>query len=107
MLSNESLAVFGRTAGSIAGIQADREMGVAEKNEAVLRELCTALTQTGRVFIVGDIPCHVTKDGRLMWILPKDRLLDEVLIACGLMPELSGNIDKALMRFLAAADFPG
>jgi hypothetical protein len=43
-------------------------------------------------------------DRRLMWILPKDRMLDEVPIACGLMPELSGNIDKALMRFFAAGN---
>lgn len=106
MLSNDVLAVLGRTAATIAGIQAEKEMAVSEKNEAILRELCAALTTTGRVFIVGDVPCHVMNDGRLMWILPKDRMLDEVLIACGLMPELSGNIDKALMRFLVAGNFP-
>src|SRR5215471_17676010 len=106
MLSNEALAVFGRTATTIAGIQAEKEMSASEKNEAILRELCSALTKTGRIFIVGDVPCHVMADGRLTWILPKDRMLDEILIACGLMPELSGNVDKALMRFLVAGDFP-
>lgn len=106
MLSNEVLAVFGRTAAKIAGIQAEKGMSASEKNEAILRELCDALRRTGRIFVAGDVPCHVMKDGRLMWILPKDRMLDEVLIACGLMPELSGNVDKALMRYLVASDFP-
>jgi len=105
-LSNDVLAVFGQTAAAIAGIQAEKEMSASEKGEAILRQLCSALTATGRVFIVGDVPCHVMKNGRLMWILPKDRMLDEILIACGLMPELSGNVDKALMRFLVASDFP-
>jgi hypothetical protein len=106
MLSKEALAVFGRTAGVLAAIWDDKEMSTGDKTEAQLRTLRDAFIETGKIFIVGEVPVHVLANGHLTYILPKSKHLDEILIACGIMPELSGNVDKALFRFLLASNFP-
>src|SRR5271166_1530496 len=107
MLSKESLAVYGRAAIAISGIEGERasELSRAEKNKLILGELRQALNDTGALYIVGGVPVHVMPDGRMTEILPKSRELDEILIACGIMPE-SGVLDKALYRFLLADYYP-
>jgi hypothetical protein len=107
MLSKEALAVFGRAAVAIAGIEGERtsEISRADKNRLILGELRQALKDTGTLCIVGGVPVHVMPDGHMTEILPKSRELDEILIACGIMPE-SNVLDKAIYRFLLADDYP-
>ena len=106
MLGNDALAIFGRAAIAIAGIEGERssEVSRADKNKLILCELRQALKDSGTLHIVGGVPFHVMPDGRMTEILPKSRELDEILIACGIMPE-SGVLDKALYRFLLADDY--
>ena len=72
MLSKKSLAVYGRAAIAISGIEGERasELSRAEKNKLILGELRQALNDTGALYIVGGVPVHVMPDGRMTEILP-------------------------------------
>ncbi|MGA2336813.1 MAG: hypothetical protein WA383_15030 [Terriglobales bacterium] len=109
MLSNEALKIFGRTSAVISGIEATPsvELSRADKNKLILIELRDgALKKAGQIYIVGSVPHLVMPDGRMVALLPKTPAMDEILIACGVMPE-SSTLDKALFRFLLAdSSFP-
>ena len=61
MLSKEALAVYGRAAIAIAGIEGERssELSRADKNKLILCELRQALKDTGMLYIVGGVPVHI------------------------------------------------